>query len=265
MARWVNGPPPWAIMVIIVGGIWLVVGGAVAVSRQSAGPPSSPGRAGPEAAASAASAPQATETTSLAAVAKPVPISLPRRPDRPLRVAFAGDSLTEGSYASQRSSSFVGLMASRLSADGEVSAQNLGYSGLTATQAITDHVAPRGPVDLIVVEFGTNDVSHSTIGRFTADFPTLLDQLRSGSPNAYILCAGPWEDGHRAAAFERVVRTECEERGGGFASLSDLYADDALHATAGEAYFDGAAADDFHPNDAGHEAIARRLLGAIGM
>lgn len=142
------------------------------------------------------------------------------RPDgRPLRVLFAGDSLTVGWGAKTEAQSFRALLTRQLKAGGPVQttraravsgylyrAHNLGEFGV-------DH-------DLAVVEIGTNDLTRSKPGEFRREFAHMLDRIEQGSPEVQLICAGVWHSPSpgteilsSAVDFNEIIATECAGRG----------------------------------------------------
>lgn len=249
MNRGPGNAPWWAWVVIAVSAVLLAVGVPLTMDRG-------------QISADEVDRIQAEVDAENAAPAQP---TLTRPTDRPLQVMFVGDSLTRGSYATSESLTFPALVTAGLEAGGEVATETVGRSGVMASEVMSEQlVADTAPADLVVVELGTNDVSRSTAQRFAVDFPALLDQIRERSPRALLLCAGPWEFPERAAPFEQVAQSACTQRGGLYVPLARLFADSSLHAAEGDEAAGGIAADDFHPNDAGHRAIADALLGVLG-
>jgi lysophospholipase L1-like esterase len=180
----------------------------------------------------------------------------------PLRLSVIGDSLSAGFDASSRQRSWPDLVRAGLSRGGAVHLSVDGRPGWTAVQAVAARV-PTPRADVVVLEYGTNDVSHSSLGAFTTAYRTLLDRVRRASPRAALVCAGPWAAPARAAPFERVVSSECEQRGGLPVVLSGLFTERPLHAVHGSRYFGGRVPNDFHPDDLGHARIAAAVLSRL--
>jgi lysophospholipase L1-like esterase len=179
----------------------------------------------------------------------------------PLRVTYVGDSLDAGLYATERKLGFHPLMVDAWRADGPVSDTPLNSLGGTTERALRNSDLPRGQ-QLIVVELGTNDVVRTDHRAFRRDYGQLVDRLREASPEAGLLCVGPWRPRDTAERFDVIIKDICEGNGGVFRSLSDLYERSDLKGPSGEPTESGQS-DSFHPNDLGHRAIADRLLGAV--
>ncbi|MBB3677004.1 SGNH/GDSL hydrolase family protein [Modestobacter versicolor] len=244
MSGRLSHPLVWA--AAVVAGLVLVV---VLVVTSSGGPGSSGG-------ASAGETP-----ASLTAADPP----LTRPAGRPLRVLFAGDSITDGAFAIEPGTgAFPALITERLEQDGPVDSTIIGGPGLTAAQVMPE-VPGAGPADVVVVEVGTNDELRSTAAQFAVDFPAFLNAVRAQSPSAVLVCLGDWNDTAITAQLDAIMAQECAERDGSFTALSALYRDLSLHGPAGVTRSDGWVTDEFHPNDAGHAAIAEKVLDELGV
>lgn len=185
-----------------------------------------------------------------------------RPSDRPLRVLVAGDSLSTGQYASSEDKGFKSVVLAGLGERGPVEAQRVGASGEIARQAIDDLDRIQGPIDFALVELGTNDPSKSDLAAFTTDFPLLLTAIQEAAPGAPMMCLGIWANAKQSQPFDEVIERECRSRGGAFVKITDIY-DRGIPASRGpvdSATDSGALRDGFHPNNAGHRAIAERVL-----
>jgi len=190
----------------------------------------------------------------------PQPVILHRTAGQPLRVLLVGDSLTNGLYATAQGNGFAFQLAARLAKSGPVERQQAAVSGASAghVAAVTD--VPEH-LDFALVELGTNDAGRTPIDQFTQQYGALLDRIRAKSPSAALVCLGTWGD---AADYDARVQGACESHGGRFITLRDLYAKPSLRGPAGQQRF-GGTSDDFHPNDAGHTAIADRVWGQLSV
>lgn len=192
-------------------------------------------------------------------------ISVTRPDDRPLRVYFAGDSITYGLYATEQRLGYRQLMSDEFEAAGptEVIVADKAFAG-AATVANIANVPDS--VDLAIIELGTNDVGGRTpIDEFRKTYAGLLDTVRSTSPNAELVCVGTWGSdggGFGSDPYNEVIEKECTDRDGLFVTMYDLFPREELRGPAGRKVF-GGTSDDFHPNDAGYRAIADKLMGRI--
>jgi lysophospholipase L1-like esterase len=216
----------------------------------------------PEDVAVAEASPRTTQTTERPGDSA---LDVPRPFDGPLRVLFVGDSIAKGRYASTEETTFPALVAAALEAGGPVRYEVANSTGTTATYALDEGVGRNGPADLVFVEYGTADVDKSTIGQFSQDYPALLDELLASSPDATLVCAGPWGRLDKTRPFDAATKAACESRGGAFVPLSALYDSAPLHAEVGQPSLWGPAKDDFRPNDQGHRRIAGALLAPFGL
>jgi lysophospholipase L1-like esterase len=187
------------------------------------------------------------------------PLSLTLTQGKPLRVLFAGDSLTGGYFASDQAHSFPALVKQRL---GNVKETYPGLSNqkLTTVGRITEVPAD---LDLAVLELGTNDVGIPTaLDVFRQQYGDLVARIRRRSPNVVLLCAGTWTgNGH---SYDAVIRSVCASAGGRYVELHDIYARPGTRGPAGVLTKFGLS-DTFHPNDEGHRFIANALLAGISL
>lgn len=189
-----------------------------------------------------------------------------RNGGQPLQVLFAGDSLTGGLSARMETEGFKWLMLGALEQSGPVTEHNSNLSGGTTLQVSGNYDVPKN-LDLAVIELGTNDRNNSVpMAEFKEAYVSLLDRVVDGSPGVSLVCAGVWEAGGGSPEVTEqdvIIKTECGSRGGTFVSLRPIYFQEEVHiGPAGIPAF-GGVADDYHPNSAGHQAIATALLGAF--
>ena len=189
---------------------------------------------------------------------------------RPLRALFVGASVVAGYYSSRRSTAFPAVLISLLSsATGQnVTPRVVASMGATVDTALVWALPPQQ--DLIVVHLVTNDFRKRVpLLRYAREYGDLLTRLRHGSPRARLLCLGTWGSGFAVngagvseAEYDTVDRAQCQQSGGTFVSLTALYANPADHGPAGRLTWLGAG-DQFHPDDVGHQAIARRAYATL--
>lgn len=212
-----------------------------------------------------AAAAAASESAAAAPPSASAPIKLTRPATGPLRVLFAGDSITAGAFAPTDAQTFRGQVVTALQKNGPVTPTRIGNSGLTTAQVFPDVAGAGDGFDLAVVELGTNDVPKTSIPDFQRDYTGLLDAVRQKSPHAVLLCLSVWgEDSPKVQQMNKAIATDCTQRSGGYVPISDLYGDPANRGPAGTIRkSDGAVLDDFHPNLAGHTAIAQKVLAGL--
>jgi lysophospholipase L1-like esterase len=198
--------------------------------------------------------PGATQT-----VAPPLP-TVNRQPPR---VDFFGDSLTWGFAATTPEQSYAallvqGLRGVRVGYDGE-----FGNTAELGAQILHQTPAPTG-IDVFVIEWGTDD--REPPDAFQANYHFVVQTLRAADPNARIVCLRPWQDptiGYQPQYWQ-ATEAECSAWPTVIADLSELYLDFSLHGPGGADTYRGPR-DWFHPNDAGHAAIAQLILRQLAL
>lgn len=170
---------------------------------------------------------------------------------------ITGDSLAAGFFASTDAQGFSALVTGAL---GRVTPTTVSraHETLSTVSGVTDVPADLG---LAVIELGTNDVGIPTpLADFEAQYAELVGRIRTSSPEAAIVCAGTWTaDG---ADYDGIIAGVCTANAGRYVSLADLFATPDFHGPSGRDTFAGPG-DDFHPNDAGHRAIADAVLAVL--
>lgn len=187
----------------------------------------------------------------------------------PSRILFVGASVTRGYYSSRVGDAYPADLDRLLRAEGRpVRATVVAHPGARVAEAAAWPLA--GGQAIVVVHLVTNDFRRSTpLGAYRASYDRLLERLRRDSPRARLLCLGDWgppvavnEIGVRAVDYDAVVNAGCQDRGGVFVPLSQLYADPQYRGPAGRPTSFGPS-DRFHPNDAGQLTIARTVLAGL--
>lgn len=182
------------------------------------------------------------------------------RPTPGSALVVVGDSLAAGRFADTQAGAFPQRLATRTHARLEL----VGIPGATTAQLAAQPLPSDGKT--IVVETGTNDFVHQTPReRFKADYRTLLDNVRQASPGAKLVCLTTWMPDDVATQirgkippsfYDATIRHACRTT----VDLKPLTND---RGPAGRQTFLGPG-DDFHPNDAGHAAIARAVAAKLG-
>lgn len=201
--------------------------------------------------------PAPTPTPTPTPTARPGTVLLERKGDDSVRMLVAGDSLTAGFFATTKDQGFIRLAAADIGGV-DITGAAQAQQTLSTVAAVTDVPADVG---VAVVELGTNDVGVPTpLADFEQQYANLLDRIRSTSPRAGLVCLGTWTaDG---AAYDEAIARTCAARAGVYVSLAEKFANADFHGPAGRDTFAGAG-DEFHPNDAGHRAIADAVLAAL--
>lgn len=166
-------------------------------------------------------------------------------------VVVVGDSLAAGRFADARGDAFP----QRVAAARHARLESIGIPGATTAQLAAQAVPGGG--DVVLVEAGTNDFLHHTPRRrFASAYRALVAKVTAASPGAKLVCLTVWipPDAPSAASYNATIRRACTT----VADISPLYSRPGLRGPAGRPTFLGPG-DDFHPNSAGHAAIARAV------
>lgn len=183
--------------------------------------------------------------------------------DRPLRVLFAGDTITGGYFASTQTKGFSQLISASLASHGdveEVRGPNTG--GKVDTLGGLESI-PSG-LELAILQLGTIEVGErDDVAKFSDEYATMLRNLKARSPTAAIICLSAWQSSEiNVGAYDRVIREQCRIVGGQFVDVRPVFADLRNRGPEGVKTWAGVS-DEFHPNDAGHQAIADKVLARI--
>lgn len=184
---------------------------------------------------------------------------------RPVEALVLGDSLARGSAASAPEFSYTALTDAALdkAAPANVTTIASGSSGGGIRVADITPQIPSKAFDLVVFELGTNDVITPNLAAFKAEYAELLAAVRAASPGASIVCLGPWGSPKDTEAFNAEVTAQCSaDAKARYRDLSALYASEKNRWVTGKMP-DGTPVDNFHPNDAGHAAVAKQIASAI--
>ncbi|WP_159610499.1 SGNH/GDSL hydrolase family protein [Glutamicibacter sp. JC586] len=177
------------------------------------------------------------------------------------RVLFAGDSLTVGRDADKLPQSFRELVAGELRAEGTSSVTTIAKSGARLNYIAQSKKLP-SDLDLAIVELGTNDIRWQTpIKEFKIQYQKYLAKINASSPEVKLICLGVWHDPKAkiTQSLDLVIKSVCLEHSGSYVQISDLFARASNRGPAGRATWN-VKSDAFHPNNAGHQAIAAKLL-----
>jgi acyl-CoA thioesterase I len=167
------------------------------------------------------------------------------------RLVVVGDSLAAGRFADAPDEAFP----QRVAAAAHMRLELLGIPGATTAQ-LAARALPGGG-DVAVVEAGTNDFLHHTPRRrFARDYRELLAKVAAASPGAKLVCLTVWipRADRGARPYNATIRRTC----GAVADISPLYTRAGMRGPQGRPTFLGPG-DEFHPNSAGHAAIAQAI------
>jgi lysophospholipase L1-like esterase len=185
----------------------------------------------------------------------------PRPSEAAPPIVVVGDSLAAGRFADTQDEAFP----QRLAAARHARLELFGVPGATTADLATQ-VLPSGG-DVVVVEAGTNDfLAQTPRGRFANDYRALLAKVTAASPAAKLVCLTIWiphgAPGKEptkipASFYNTTIRRGCAD--GVVADISPLFdAQPPTRGPAGRPTYLGPG-DDFHPNTAGHAAIAQAI------
>lgn len=196
------------------------------------------------------------------------------------RVLIVGDSISAGWFASSPAASYAHRLVTLLHASNRASgiwSQVIAVPGSHASEGVRELAALAAipQADLVVVEFGTNDYGRHPLAPadFARSYTHLLDLLAGASPDATFVCVSVWGPVDHANAFgatpetyNAIIATACRQvppRPGIYVDMTSLYAVSAFHGPQDHPSTIHEPTDAFHPNDAGHAAIAQAIFDAL--
>lgn len=192
-----------------------------------------------------------------AAYQESLKIQLTHPQGRPLRVMVAGDSLSVGYYASTKDKSFKSLVLSQLG-QAEALDPKQGPGKLSTVDRIIE-VPPN--LDLAIIELGTNDVGVPVpLETFKANYVNLFNMVKKSSPDVRFMCASTWAKD--SPTFDVAIHDLCETVDGAYVDLTGAKAVPANRGPK-DVQTEFGLSDAFHPNDAGHKAIAEAIISKI--
>jgi lysophospholipase L1-like esterase len=209
---------------------------------------------------------QPTKSASFIDAAPPAPVKSTLPHGHTLRLLFVGDSLRAGFFAARKSLSYPELVAKHLRREHHkvavLDATKIATTGDGFRRVASIKAVPSS-ADLAVVELGTNDVVKTPLSNFRRDYRHLLSLIRRTSPAARLLCLSVWQGGQSVdperSPYNAVIASEC--RTGVYVNITDLALNRGYHGPANRRTFvQTQLSDTFHPNDAGHAAIAAAIL-----
>ena len=180
------------------------------------------------------------------------------------KALLLGDSLTDGYYATTADHSYAAILQGWLSLYG-YDAASQGWPGgyLVDIDASLDAIRASAP-DLAVIEFGTNDAgAHVSTADFEHAYRELLETIRQTRPGSTVIMLGVWKQYPAVrAVYDLIISRLALEYGAQYVSLEDLGDDPTMSGPSGVSVYRGTS-DGFHPNDAGHAALAAAVEDAI--
>jgi len=181
---------------------------------------------------------------------------------------LAGDSLTAGCFASQADRSYAAQVEAWLEVHGyDAHAQATVGGNVADALSVLPEMQAVAP-DLAIVELGTNDCSGwpgttpTAPAAFERDYRKLVEGLRASRPGCMLILLGVWKEQKVRTTYDGIIARLADEYSAAYVSLEALSDDPRLSGPAGVPTFLGFA-DAFHPNDAGHAAIAAAVENAV--
>lgn len=172
------------------------------------------------------------------------------------KIVFIGDSISAGFYASTEADSFRGRVRARFVCTSDLVSV---YGWLSEDVDLTRVIATAG--DIVVVEVGTNDASRYPGGvpvdpvDFEANLRAIADAARTGNPACRLIFLSVWQAPPTRAPFDVRIAAVATDYGRHFVDLSSIKDEPANSMPGGVSTYLGVS-DGWHPNDAGHRAIA---------
>lgn len=190
-------------------------------------------------------------------------LTVKRPASGPLKIVFAGDSLTYGLFASTESKGYRPQVVDALGKSGPVEFSRGGHTGNRIKQ-VSDSITFPADTNMVVLALGTNDVWKTDVADAAAHYKALVRKVTTSVPNTPFACLGVWSNVDGARNYDPVIQSACEAGGGKFIRLTDIFETEGSRGPAGRASF-GGISDKFHPNDAGYKAISDRLLSFVSV
>lgn len=180
------------------------------------------------------------------------------------KIVFVGDSLTRGLFASTEAASFRALVGDAVPSTGAVLVSSNGRSDGVEIAGVA---AAAG--DVYVVGLGTNDASGAPTGVIASpeavagNLRAIVLAARTANPACRIVFLTLWQFPRRRTAYDAKIVALSAASGRHVVDLGPVKDDPACAGPAGLMTAWGRS-DAWHPNDAGHAAIALRVTALIG-
>lgn len=182
---------------------------------------------------------------------------LDRNGDGLVQTMIVGDSLAAAFFATTEEDGFAHLVEEAIGPV-EVSTTARAHQTLATVAGVTDVPSK---VEVAVIELGTNDVGMQTpLTAFQTQYEGLTRAIRAESPRARLVCIGTWTGW--GDMYDRIIEDACVAVDGSYVDAQPLFTEAANRGPVGRATFVGPG-DDFHPNNAGHRAVADAVLAVL--
>jgi acyl-CoA thioesterase-1 len=212
-----------------------------------------------------------TQPTSGAAESSSPESGAAQPPSGPVRYLSLGDSLTQGIGAADLDTgTFPALLAEKWRAAGcEVELQNVGISGYTAGQVLSDEVPAIADFQPTVITFqaGGNDIANGvSLDEYRRNVKAVLDAASDSGAKVIVLAQNEWyrspdgqnygeHQGAQRVNFDAALIDEANAHGAQFVDMRPLY---KQQADEGQWVEDG-----LHPTPEAYAAWATGLAEAV--
>lgn len=189
-------------------------------------------------------------------------VQRPPLPSEP-RIVFVGDSLTVGLYAATEATAFRSLLVAGVPCTTSVIASVGGRSG-----GVDLTIVAAAAGDIYVIELGTNDASGYPTGVpvrptvFAGQLRAIAVAAREGDPGCRLVFLTVWQSRRVRRPYDARIAAVATAYGCHVVDIGAIKDDSANSKPAGVDTQWGAS-DGWHPNDAGHAAIASRLGSVV--
>ena len=177
---------------------------------------------------------------------------------RALRVAFIGDAISTGAFASTPQNAYAARVAAWLRGKMPVEVSNRSADALTASQALATSVPTRQ--DVVIVFLGSSDYHSPNPQNFATSFPRLIGRVHQLSPRSQIVCLTPWIASSGGNSLRDTIHKTCSDpKFETLVDVSKVVKDVKSRVKKGDPYRGGTVPFDGFPNDRGHLAIAAAI------
>lgn len=183
----------------------------------------------------------------------------------------AGDSLSQGYFATTQDNSFPYILAKKLQTLNTESASTISATGVYGGK-LSDGLNPKSieaiakpKPNLITFEYGTNDAGDNPVPTPITDFQKQIDEWVekvTANNKPLIVFVTTWNQGPRGDEYDKIIINTAKKYNYPYVYIKDLYMNEKNKGPAGLDTWVGKS-DTFHPNNQGHEAIAEAIFQTI--
>ncbi|QYB00083.1 hypothetical protein I1A62_02985 (plasmid) [Rhodococcus sp. USK10] len=197
----------------------------------------------------------------------PAPLTVHRRQNGTTFVTIVGDALAAGRGASSFEEGFRRKVVDALRVGGRIDPVVTAPPEAPLSAIVSDAPIPERS-SLVIVELGSLEriETQQQEEEFRQRYSDLIARVKVSAPAAPLLCLGAWRDQQDAFIIDAIIYDACSTDQNKFVQLTDIFERAGSRGPAGRpAYLGGGIGDVFYPNDAGHEAIAQRVLDSLSI